>query len=72
MFNQQFYQLPLNIVQEFDVNEYNTESTTNNQVSLYINYDELQSLNTNLYGHLLSQTSNIKFQVVLKIFKIAL
>lgn len=60
--------MPLDVVQEFDVNEINSETTVNdaasNQVSLYINYDDLQTLNTNIYGQLLTQTPQLKLQVV--------
>lgn len=68
MLNPQFYQLPLDVVQEFGVNEHVLETTVsnpvNNQVSLYINYDDLQTLNTNIYGQFLTQTPQLKLQVI--------
>lgn len=47
--------------------ETGVSDSTQNQVSLYINYDDLQTLNTNIYGNLLSQAApQIRLHVKLK------
>lgn len=77
---QQFYQLPLDVVQELDVNQITNEpilqasitDPTQSQVSVYINYDDLQTFNTNIYGNLLSQIPQIKLQVSLEVSRFPL